>query len=58
MSALDAGADLVMHSTHKVLTAMTQAAMLDLNQGSAVSPSRVSKALQVGLTSGQSCVLQ
>lgn len=49
MSALEAGADLVMHSTHKVLTAMTQSAMLHLNKGSDVSPSRISRALQVRL---------
>jgi arginine/lysine/ornithine decarboxylase len=47
LSAVDAGADLVMHSTHKVLTAMTQAAMLHLNKGSTVNLSRVSKVLQV-----------
>lgn len=47
VSALDAGADLVMHSSHKVLTAMTQAAMLHLQRGSQVQPSRISKALQV-----------
>jgi arginine/lysine/ornithine decarboxylase len=48
-SALEAGADLVMHSTHKVLTAMTQAAMLHLNRCSSVNPSRISQALQVRL---------
>lgn len=47
MSAVDAGADVVMHSTHKVLTAMTQAAMLHLNKGSTVNPNRIIKALQV-----------
>lgn len=52
-SALEAGADLVMHSTHKVLTAMTQAAMLHLNRSSTVNPSRISQALQVRLAAVQ-----
>lgn len=52
-SALEAGADLVMHSTHKVLTAMTQAAMLHLNRSSSVKPSRISQALQVRLAAVQ-----
>jgi arginine/lysine/ornithine decarboxylase len=47
--ALAAGADVVMQSSHKVLTAMTQAAMLHA-RGTRVEPGRVSKALQVGLT--------
>jgi hypothetical protein len=37
-----------MHSTHKVLTAMTQAAMLHLCSDALVAPSKISKALQVG----------
>lgn len=49
LSALQAGADLVMHSSHKVLTAMTQAAMLHLSADARVQPSRISKALQVGM---------
>lgn len=56
VAALEAGADLVMHSTHKVLTAMTQAAMLHLRDASRVDPGRVSKALQVGLVAGQRCM--
>lgn len=47
LSAVDAGADVVMHSTHKVLTAMTQAAMLHLCSDALVAPSKISKALQV-----------
>lgn len=56
ISALEGGADLVMHSTHKVLTAMTQAAMLHLNKHSAVSPFRISQALQVRSTGQLSSV--
>jgi hypothetical protein len=47
LSALAAGADLVMQSSHKVLSAMGQAAMLHV-RGPRVSQARVSKALQVG----------
>ena len=45
-SALQQGADVVVQSTHKVLGAMTQCAMLHL-QGGRVDPDRVSRALQV-----------
>ena len=45
-SALSAGADLTVQSTHKVLGAMTQASMLHI-QGKRIEPSRVSKALQL-----------
>lgn len=44
-SALSAGADLVVQSTHKVLGAMTQAAMLH-TQGDRISPQRITQALQ------------
>lgn len=43
--ALAAGADLVVQSTHKVLTAFTQAAMLHC-RGNLINPSRISQALQ------------
>eukprot|EP00879_Flechtneria_rotunda_P015733 GHRR01016455.1.p1 GENE.GHRR01016455.1~~GHRR01016455.1.p1 ORF type:complete len:837 (+),score=247.46 GHRR01016455.1:1908-4418(+) len=56
IGALAAGADLVMHSSHKVLTAMTQSAMLHL-QGTRVDPDRISKALQVLQTSSPSYIL-
>ncbi|WIA21198.1 hypothetical protein OEZ85_000446 [Tetradesmus obliquus] len=56
LSALAAGADLVAQSSHKVLSAMTQAAMLH-SQGSRVDPARVSKALQVLQTSSPSYLL-
>ena len=45
-SALSAGADLVVQSTHKVLGAMTQASMLHI-QGLRIDPQRISKALQL-----------
>ncbi|AFZ34486.1 arginine decarboxylase [Stanieria cyanosphaera PCC 7437] len=45
-SALSLGADLTVQSTHKVLSAMTQASMLHL-QGNRIAPSRISQALQL-----------
>ena len=45
-SALSAGADLTVQSTHKVLGAMTQASMLHI-QGNRIDPQRLSKALQL-----------
>ena len=45
-SALSQGADCSMHSTHKVLSAMTQAAMLHV-RGPLMDPLRVSRSLQV-----------
>ena len=46
ISALEAGADVAIQSTHKVLGAMTQASMLHL-QGNRVNPQCISKALQL-----------
>lgn len=46
VSALAAGADLVVQSTHKVLSALTQAAMLHL-QGSYIPAPRIRQALQL-----------
>ena len=45
-SAMSVGADLTVQSTHKVLSAMTQASMLHI-QGSRVCDRRISKALQL-----------
>lgn len=45
-SALSAGADLTVQSTHKVLGAMTQASMLHI-QGKRIDPQRISKSLQL-----------
>ncbi|GAX84294.1 hypothetical protein CEUSTIGMA_g11716.t1 [Chlamydomonas eustigma] len=55
-SALQQGADCVMHSTHKVLSAMTQAAMLHV-KGDLVNTSRISKALQTLQSSSPSYLL-
>ena len=45
-SAMSVGADLAVQSTHKVLSAMTQASMLHL-QGDRIDAQRISKALQL-----------
>lgn len=45
-SAMSVGADLTVQSTHKVLSAMTQASMLHI-QGNRVCDRRISKALQL-----------
>lgn len=47
VAALSAGADLVAHSSHKVLTALTQAAMLHMGHGGRVDAARVGRVLQV-----------
>ena len=46
-SALAAGADVVIQSTHKVLSAMSQASMLHLQHSPRVSPQRIRQALQL-----------
>ena len=46
-SALAAGADVVVQSTHKVLSAMSQASMLHLRHSPRVSPQRIRSALQL-----------
>ena len=46
LSALSAGADLTVQSTHKVLGALTQASMLHI-QGDRINRERLSKALQL-----------
>ncbi|MCC0176238.1 aminotransferase class I/II-fold pyridoxal phosphate-dependent enzyme [Waterburya agarophytonicola K14] len=45
-SAMTVGADLTVQSTHKVLSAMTQASMLHC-QGDLICPQRINKALQL-----------
>ena len=55
-SALAAGADLTVQSTHKVLGAMTQASMLHV-QGHRIDVDRVSKALQLLQSTSPSYVL-
>jgi arginine decarboxylase len=56
ISALAAGADLVVQSTHKVLAALTQASMLHI-QGDRISVDRVSQALQILQSSSPSYLL-
>jgi arginine decarboxylase len=55
-SALSAGADLAVQSTHKVLGALTQAAMLH-TQGDRISAQRISQALQYLQSSSPSYLL-
>lgn len=55
-SALSMGADLSVQSTHKVLGAMTQAAMLHL-KGKRIEPFRISKALQLLQSTSPSYIL-
>ena len=55
-SALSVGADLTVQSTHKVLSAMTQASMLHL-QGERINPQRISKALQLVESTSPSYIL-
>ncbi|BAQ61222.1 lysine decarboxylase [Geminocystis sp. NIES-3708] len=56
MSALKAGADIAIQSTHKTLGAMTQASMLHL-QGNLVNPYRINQALQLVQSSSPSYLL-
>jgi len=56
VSALAAGADLTVQSTHKVLSALTQASMLHL-QGGRIAPERISQALQLVQSTSPSYLL-
>ena len=55
-AAMSVGADLTVQSTHKVLGAMTQAAMLHL-QGYCINPQRISKSLQLVQSTSPSYLL-
>ena len=55
-SAMSVGADLSVQSTHKVLSAMTQASMLHL-QGKRISDRKISKALQLVQSTSPSYLL-
>ncbi len=55
-SALQAGADITIQSTHKTLGALSQASMLHL-QGKRVSPQRISKALSLVQSTSPSYLL-
>ncbi|MBL1209514.1 aminotransferase class I/II-fold pyridoxal phosphate-dependent enzyme [Geminocystis sp. GBBB08] len=56
ISALQAGADIAIQSTHKTLGAMTQASMLHL-QGNLVNPHRINQALQLVQSSSPNYLL-
>jgi arginine decarboxylase len=56
ISALSAGADLTVQSTHKVLSALTQASMLHV-QGSRINRQRLNKALQLVQSTSPSYLL-
>jgi arginine decarboxylase len=56
ISALTAGADLVVQSTHKVLSAMTQASMLHI-KGDRINGENISKALQLVQSTSPSYLL-
>jgi len=56
LSALEAGADLVVQSTHKVIAGMTQASLLHL-QGSRIDPNRVRNILQLVQSTSPNYVL-
>ena len=55
-SAMSVGADLTVQSTHKVLSAMTQASMLHI-QGNRICDSKISKALQLVQSTSPSYLL-
>lgn len=55
-SAIQAGADVIIQSTHKTLSALTQAAMLH-HQGTRVSQARISQCLRVLQSSSPSYLL-
>ncbi|MEN9218388.1 MAG: aminotransferase class I/II-fold pyridoxal phosphate-dependent enzyme [Gloeomargarita sp. DG_2_bins_126] len=55
-SALDWGADLVIHSTHKVLTSLTQSALLH-RQGKRIHPQRIQSCLSLVQSSSPSYLL-
>ena len=56
ISALNAGADLTVQSTHKTLSAMTQASMLHV-QGNRININRINKALQLTQSTSPSYIL-
>ncbi len=56
-SALAAGADLVVQSTHKTLGAFSQASMLHLGRGARLEPERLSQALRLLQTTSPNSLL-
>jgi len=57
VSALDAGADLVVQSTHKIIAGMTQASMFHMRDTGHVDVQRVRKVLQIVQSTSPSYVL-
>jgi arginine decarboxylase len=57
VSALDAGADLVVQSTHKIIAGMTQASMFHMRDTGYVDVQRVRKVLQIVQSTSPSYVL-
>lgn len=55
-SAVSAGADLVVNSTHKLMGSMSQASMLHL-QGDRVDPGRLMSVIQLFLSTSPSCLM-
>ncbi len=55
-SAVEAGADLVVHSTHKMISGMTQASWLHL-QGTRVDRARLEMSIRMFLSTSPSCLL-
>ena len=56
-SALQEGADVVIQSTHKTLSALTQASMLHVRAGSKVDPARIARSLAMLQSSSPSALL-
>lgn len=56
MSAVDAGADLVINSTHKILSSLTQTSILHLS-GNRIDRGRLEAALHLLLTTSPNCLL-
>lgn len=54
-TALAAGADVAVQSSHKTLSALTQSAMLHV-RGSAVNKERLSRALQLLQVTAATCI--
>ena len=56
-SALSAGADMVVQSTHKIISGMTQASLLHINKGARIDRGRVKKTLELIQSTSPSYVL-
>jgi arginine/lysine/ornithine decarboxylase len=57
ISAIDAGADMCVNSTHKLLSGMTQASMLHI-KGNRINSARVKSILSLIQTTSPSCILR